>query len=87
VETPRRAGQFLRPRPRSIGYWLRRPEPSLAVGASFTVGSLLYAVLRDDPASVIMAVLMGPLTIFVWWSRDITRRNAEQWRLRRPEAV
>ncbi|MBO4206071.1 hypothetical protein GSF22_08635 [Micromonospora echinofusca] len=58
----------------------------MAVGALFTVGSLLYAVIRDDPAAAILTVLMGPLTVFLWCSRRIWHHNAERWRLRRPDA-
>ncbi|MDW5329705.1 hypothetical protein [Plantactinospora sp. KLBMP9567] len=50
------------------------------------MGSLLYAGLGDDAAALILAFLMGPLTIFVWYSRNIWHRNAERWRLRRPDA-
>lgn len=65
---------------------MRRPEPSLAAGALFTVRSLLYAGLGDDAAALIPAFLMAPLTIFVGTpgTSGIATRNSSACGVRTP---
>lgn len=76
-ETPRR-GQ--RPRQGLVRYWLRRPEPSVAVAASFTLIFLLTTAVTRDWALLFIVLPCAGAGLFVWVSRDVWRRNADRWR-------
>ncbi|WP_406070419.1 hypothetical protein [Micromonospora sp. NBC_01638] len=62
-----------------LRYWLRRPEPSVAISAIFTaVFLLMTAVTRNWVLLVIVLPGLGG-GLFVWVTRDIWRRNADRW--------
>jgi hypothetical protein len=62
-----------------LGYWLRRPEPSIAISAIFTsIFLLLMAVTRDWALLVIVLPGAGA-GLFVWVTRHVWRRNADRW--------
>lgn len=82
--TPRRgepSQPSLPPRPRLLGYWLHRPEPSAAI--AFAVSAVTTVFAFAEPAFLIVAVPVAVLGVFVWRTRDVWRDNAENWRARR----
>src|SRR5262245_17085106 len=82
--TPRR-GKPTRPRRRSLGYWLRRPEPTIATSVMLAMTFLLLATA--EPTFLIVALTSGVAGAFVWWTREVWRDNAEAWRQQREEAM
>lgn len=79
-ETPRRGSWIA---PRSIGYWIRRPEPSIAVSILFALLFLLIAFTTRDWVPVVAALLVLAAGAFAWWNRATVGWMAEQWRQRR----
>jgi hypothetical protein len=77
TETPTR---HLRPRPGRLGYWLRRPEPSLVVGVALTVWPMAEG-LRERDWFIGLLSLIGLATVaFIWKYREGARFNADRWR-------
>jgi hypothetical protein len=85
-ETPRRSWARLTSRPRLLGYWLRRPEPSLVASAAFVALFILIAVGAGQPVALVGAAACALAGVFIWRTRKVSRDNAERWRLRRPDA-
>ncbi len=79
-ETSRQRDRMRRPRPRGVGYWLRRPEPSVALALLSALFFLLLAVVARDWAPLVAALPTGAGGVFVWRTRAVWRYNAEQWR-------
>jgi hypothetical protein len=67
----------------SIGYWIRRPEPSIVSCILFALVFLLIALTTRDWVPVVAALLVLAAGTFVWWNRATVRWMAEQWRQRR----
>ncbi|RKN53132.1 hypothetical protein D7193_25485 [Micromonospora costi] len=77
AETPPRR---LRQRSGRVGYWLRRPEPSLLAAAVFTVMFLVSAIVEQDWVPLLGVALCGGGGLFVWFFREGAAYNAERWR-------
>jgi hypothetical protein len=64
-------------------YWLRRPEPSIAVGILATVWFVVMAVAVGELWSLISligAALTLGVTVWAWSDRGLWRDNAERAR-------
>ncbi|NJP35505.1 hypothetical protein [Micromonospora thermarum] len=77
VATPPRG---LRGRGGWLGYWLRRPEPSLLAAAVFTVLFAVSAVVERDWVPLVGGAICGAGGLFVWLFREGAVYNAERWR-------
>jgi hypothetical protein len=71
----------LRPRAGVVRYWLRRPEPTVAVSVPTTAGFLIGAWEKHTWTLLPGAVLCAGWGIFVYLTRGDWRENAEHWRL------
>ncbi|MFI7604425.1 hypothetical protein ACIBTV_04805 [Micromonospora sp. NPDC049366] len=80
VKTRETTPRGLRRRSGWLGYWLRRPEPSLLAATLFTVGFGVSAVVERDWVALVGAALCGGSGLFVWLFRETAVYNAERWR-------
>ena len=76
-ETPRR-GQ--RPRPGILGYWMRRPEPSVGLSVIFASVALGRAALTGNWALLLIVGPCAAAAVWVWMTRRVWRWNADRWR-------
>ena len=68
-----------------VGYWLRRPELSIVVGFLATAWFVVMAIAVEEPWILVGAVVVLGATMFVWFTRELWRDNAERARRgRRP---
>jgi hypothetical protein len=77
TETPPRD---LRPRPGLLGYWMRRPEPSLVIGVALTVWPIVEGVWQRDWLIGLLALIGLATVMFLWRYREAGRWNADRWR-------
>ena len=63
-----------------LGYWLRRPELSIAVGILATASFVVMAIAVGQPWILMAAVFILGMTVLVWFKRGLARDNAENAR-------
>jgi thiol:disulfide interchange protein len=63
-----------------LGYWMRRPEPSVGLLVLSVAVSLVRAALTHNWALLLVAVPCSAAGAWVWMTRRVSRWNADRWR-------